>query len=215
MMTPEQLYCEAAALARVRLPHNAILERDGEIIITIERAGHKGLMLRFGEQDTDDGRRIEQAWAAGYRVWCCTDSGEAEREIRRYLAEPDLTMLRRFAAVVLVLLLLVVGCETYEAPVIVQPADTVTSIVTPDTNTRKVIAGHAYGSPFLMLWRDLNTGWVDTIYQGVTFFRDTVWVPRMEWGELRIETPQVDSVYLRLGCTQGWSVKAISFKISN
>lgn len=115
---------------------------------------------------------------------------------------------------IIILSLFVAGCAEYEPVKVPTPVatDTITPNI-PDTCSRKVIAGWGYGNPYILLWRDLNSLWVDTFYQGILFFKDTLWVPRMEWGELRIQS--TDSVYLRMGCIQGWSVKAISFKILN
>jgi len=119
--------------------------------------------------------------------------------------------------ILFILLVLMAGCTQEEPPLPNIPAAVAeVPVVQPDTSTLVVIAGSAYGKPFIMLWRDLNTGWVDTFYQGYLFHKDTLWIPRMEWGELRIETPgPADSVYLRKGCTQGFATGAIGFIISN
>jgi hypothetical protein len=113
--------------------------------------------------------------------------------------------------ILIAIIILATGCtkEEQAAPITPDPI----SFPISDTSTRVVIAGHGYGNPLVMLWRDLNSGWIDTIYQGATFYKDTVWIPKMEWGELRIQS--CDSVYLRKGCSQLWSVVAGSFKVKN
>ena len=109
---------------------------------------------------------------------------------------------------ILVIILALASCEEYE-PVIPSPHQQAMVTTAPDTSTIRAVVGWGYGNEFTVFWIDLATGWRDTLYQGEHWYKDSVWIPQMEWGQLRIES--TDSVYLRLKCTQGWAVGAIGF----
>jgi hypothetical protein len=123
----------------------------------------------------------------------------------------DTTPILILCAVLLLvgLLLILFGCEDYEPLTPPPPQRETTTATTPDTSTIRAVVGWGYGNEFTVFWLDLATGWRDTLYQGEHWYKDSVYVPAMEWGQLRIES--TDSVYLRLKCTQGWAVGAIGF----
>jgi len=114
----------------------------------------------------------------------------------------------------LILLLLaalmwLVSCEPYE-PLLPTPI-TEEVVTVKDTSTFKAIVAHGYGNEYRVFWHDFNTGQRDTIYVGQAWFKDSVYIPKMEWGQLRIES--TDSVYIRLGCIRVYSKIAAAITI--
>ena len=69
-----------------------------------------------------------------------------------------------------------------------------------DTSTVKAIVAWGHYNEFRVFLHDFNTGERDTLYVGVEYYKDSIWLPKWEYFELRIES--TDSVYLRHGCTR-------------
>ena len=107
------------------------------------------------------------------------------------------------------LLMFLASCEEYE-PLPPQPVE-IGKVANADTSTFKAIVAHGYGNEYRVFWHDFNTGWRDTLYVGVNWFKDSVYIPKMEWGQLRIES--TDSVYIRLGCIRVYSTIAAAITI--